>query len=97
MISVMFCAESAPHFQAAIIYLTERFGDRNMVLTGRHLEGLADLVTDQLNRWQASNHGDYEGALELLLALTDSHEGLKAMAEIGEARDYLRTRLSEIR
>ena len=68
-----------------------------MVLTGRHIEDLANLVTDQLNNWQYSNHGDYEGALELLLALAGIGEPLKALSDGVEASNYIRTRLSDIR
>jgi hypothetical protein len=60
------------------------------------IEKLADLVTGQLNRWQDSSHGDYEGALELLLALTGAGESLKALADWREAPDYIRTRLSHL-
>lgn len=69
----------------------------NIVLTSRHLDELVELVADELNRWQDSNKGDREGALELLLAVSDCHDGAKALSEFGEAGNYLRTRLSELR
>ena len=60
------------------------------------LELIANVTVRAVNKWARSDHGDYEGALEILIAILGSDDFDKAFSNIGKAGDYYRTRLRDI-